>query len=163
VAALKPDMGLSIPTVSSFSASPASIIAGQSTTLSWVVSGNPAPTTSLSPGGPVTGSSVTVSPTTTTTYTLTATNSQGSAAKSVTVPVNPPADTTPPTVPVNLGVTSISPTSITLSWSASTDPDSAVAGYQIFRNGAPVATSTGVTFTDNNLSPKTSYSYTVAA
>jgi hypothetical protein len=75
------------PTISSFSASPASISSGGSSTLTWTTSGG----TSLSIDhgvGTVTGSSATVSPTGTTTYTLTATNSSGSVSSSVTVTVS---------------------------------------------------------------------------
>ena len=70
------------PTISSFTASPASIDKGKSATLSWSAAN--ADSLSISPGvGTVTGTSVKVSPTSTTTYTLTATN----AAKSVTATV----------------------------------------------------------------------------
>ncbi len=72
-------------------------------------------------------------------------------------------DTTPPTVPSNVTASSPSPTSITLAWSASTDPDSAVAGYQVFRNSVQIATLAGTTFTDTNLTPNTTYGYSVAA
>ncbi len=52
------------PAVASFTASPSAITAGQSSTLSWTVSGNPAPTVSIDNSlGTQTGSSVLVSPT----------------------------------------------------------------------------------------------------
>jgi hypothetical protein len=86
-----------IPTISSFTASPSSIPLGQSSTLSWNVSG--AATLSISGVGVVSGTSVTVSPTVTTTYTLTATNNAGSATAAATVTVTslgpaPPTDLT---------------------------------------------------------------------
>ena len=67
--------GPAAPAVSSFSASPGTIIQGQSATLSWGVTGNPAPTVTIDNGvGDVSNrTSITVSPTQTTTYTLTAT------------------------------------------------------------------------------------------
>lgn len=76
------------PTIGSFSATPAQIVAGQSSTLSWSVTGATSVVISgvngtLNPG---TGS-VPVSPTVTTTYTLTATNSNGSSMSAVTVVV----------------------------------------------------------------------------
>lgn len=77
-----------VPVISSFAASPTSITSGQSSTLSWNVTG----ATSLSINqsiGTVTGTSRSVSPTVTTTYTLTATNAQGSVNSSVTVTINP--------------------------------------------------------------------------
>ncbi|WP_425464343.1 galactose-binding domain-containing protein [Paenibacillus anaericanus] len=56
----------------------------------------------------------------------------------------------------------VSNSSINLSWIASTD-NVGVTGYQISRNGAPVGTSTGTTFSDNGLTASTAYSYTVKA
>jgi hypothetical protein len=74
------------PVISAFVATPSSITAGQSDTLSWSVTG--ASSLSIAPGpGTVTGSSVVVSPTTTTTYTLTATNSKGVTTAATTVTV----------------------------------------------------------------------------
>ncbi len=77
------------PVISSFTASPSTITAGQSATLSWTVTG--AITTILSSGiGTVVGNSRSVSPTATETYTLTARNSIGQiVTKSVTVTVIP--------------------------------------------------------------------------
>ncbi len=73
-----------LPVISSFSASPNSISTGQSSTLSWVVSGSTS--LSLSQGiGTVTGTTKTISPTSTTTYVLTATNAAGSVTASATV------------------------------------------------------------------------------
>ena len=71
-------------------------------------------------------------------------------------------DTTPPTTPTGLTATPASATSVTLSWTASTD-DTAVAGYKIYRNGSLVATSTTASYTDTGLTPLTRYSYTVLA
>lgn len=83
------------PTIVSFTATPATIGAGQSSTLNWVVIG--ATSLSLSNGiGPVSGSSIVVSPSQTTTYTLTAINTQGSfsatstAQTTVTISAVPP-------------------------------------------------------------------------
>lgn len=79
--------GSSTPTIASFAATPSVIQAGNSTTLSWSVSG--ADAVSITPDiGVVTGNSVTVTPTATTTYTLTATNTAGSVAQTSTVTVN---------------------------------------------------------------------------
>jgi len=75
------------PQITSFTASPAAITIGQSSTLSWSVSG--ATSLVLNPGAiPVTTSAV-VTPQATTDYTLTATNSGGSASATVRVTVNP--------------------------------------------------------------------------
>ena len=86
------------PVISSFTASPASINSGQSSTLSFAVSG--ATSVSLSGVGDVTSqSSVEVTPASTTTYILTAINSAGSVTTaSVTVSVEQPAPSPGPPV-----------------------------------------------------------------
>jgi len=86
------------------------------------------------------------------------------AAKVDGIVVTPSAtDTTPPTVPTNLTATVISSTQINLSWTASTDPDSPVAGYKIFRNGTQVGTSATASYSGTGLAASTVYSYTVSA
>jgi hypothetical protein len=107
------------PAISSFSASPASIINGTTTTLSWSTAG--ATSVAITPGTFASTSangSVVLSPTATTTYTLTATNTTGSVTATVIVTV------TQPTLPTINSFTA-SPTSITLggistlSWTSS--------------------------------------------
>ncbi len=73
-----------------FSASPAAITAGQSSTLVWQVQN--ADTVTITPGlGTVNASgSTAISPTETTTYTLTASNAKGQVTQTVTVTVNQP-------------------------------------------------------------------------
>ena len=79
------------------------------------------------------------------------------------------ADTTPPSIPQNVHATS-GPGSgkITISWNASTDPDDAVANYQVFRaktlNGSysRVATVTGLSYLDNPGSLVTRFYYVIA-
>jgi alpha-tubulin suppressor-like RCC1 family protein len=72
--------------ISSFSATPASISAGQTVSLSWIVTG--ATSLSIDQGvGAVMGTSVAVSPAVTTTYTLTATNPGGSVSATAIVTV----------------------------------------------------------------------------
>lgn len=74
------------PVVQSFTASPLTVTAGQSSTLSWSVTG--ATSVSIDNGvGAPTANSVSVTPAATTTYTLTAVNGAGSATASVTVTV----------------------------------------------------------------------------
>lgn len=158
---------LSAPIISSFSSSPPSIQNGQSSTLSWSVSGNPTPTLSINPGNinPSTSSgSTSVSPSQTTTYTLSASNSQGSVNANTTITVTAPPlpDTTPPSTPTNLIAAAISSSQINLSWTASTDAVG-VTGYKIYRGGTQIGTSTSNGYSDNNLSPSTSYFYTVQA
>ena len=79
--------GTTAPAIASFTASPASIPAGQSTTLSWTVSN--AASLSIAGIGVVTGSSVSITPTATTAYTLTASGPGGTATRIATVEVQP--------------------------------------------------------------------------
>ena len=75
----------------------------------------------------------------------------------------PVADTTPPTAPTALIASATTPTSTTLSWQASTD-NVGVTGYTIHRDGTTIATSAGTTTTTiTNLSPATTYRFTVTA
>jgi hypothetical protein len=77
----------SAPNIAGFSASASTISAGQSSTLTWSVTG--ASYLIVSPAlGAVRGTSATVSPSQTTTYTLYATNQYGRTTASVTVTVN---------------------------------------------------------------------------
>ena len=84
---LTPSATASKPVISSFTATPASINSGGTSTLSWSVSG--ATSLSINQGvGTVTGAaSENVTPTATTTYTLTATNTAGSTTATATVTV----------------------------------------------------------------------------
>jgi len=76
------------PTISSFTANPASIAPGAGSTLNWATNGatsiaiTPGPFTSTSASG-----STTVSPSATTTYTLTATNAVGAATATVQISI----------------------------------------------------------------------------
>ena len=81
-----------MPVISSFSASPSAITAGNSTSLSWVTSG--ATSVTIMPGNfssTSASSSLALSPTASTTYTLTATNTSGSTTATVTVNVSEPS------------------------------------------------------------------------
>ncbi|WP_438860854.1 CARDB domain-containing protein [Amycolatopsis solani] len=56
-------------------------------------------------------------------------------------------DTQAPTAPANLALTEPAAGQIRLTWSASTD-DVGVTGYTVYRDGTPVTTVTGTTFTE---------------
>jgi endoglucanase len=71
-------------------------------------------------------------------------------------------DTTPPSTPTGLTVTGTTATTVSLSWTASTD-NVGVTGYQVFRGSTLVGSPTGTTFTDSGLTPSTAYSYSVLA
>ena len=82
------------PTIISYTANPTKVAAGQPSTLSWVVTGNPS--LSINPVvGPVTGTSVVVTPSTTGSYMLTAINQYGRATAWVTVTAGAGAHLTP--------------------------------------------------------------------
>ncbi|MET9440432.1 glycoside hydrolase family 6 protein [Streptomyces sp. NPDC006610] len=76
----------------------------------------------------------------------------------------PGDDTTAPTAPTGLTATAKTATSVSLSWTASTD-DRGVSGYDVYRNGTKVNTTpvSGTTYTDTGLTASTAYSYTVRA
>jgi uncharacterized repeat protein (TIGR03806 family) len=92
-----------------------------------------------------------------------ANESAASAATGITTLVSP--DITPPTVPTGLSGSAVSDTEVQLTWTASTDSGTGVAGYRIFRGSSttPVATVTGTTYVDSGLAASTSYSYTLRA
>lgn len=68
----------------------------------------------------------------------------------------------PPTTPGNLSVLSVTDTTVTISWSASSD-NVAVTNYRVLRNGVQIATPPSTTYTDSGLSPLSSYTYQVCA
>jgi endoglucanase len=108
-----------------------------------------------------------LSASTTYSYTVKAVDAAGnvsaaSSAVSATTQQGSTADTTPPSAPSNLSVTGTTSSSVSLSWSASTD-NVGVTGYKIFRGGTQVGTATATSFTDSGLSASTAYSYTVKA
>lgn len=70
-------------------------------------------------------------------------------------------DTQAPSVPTGLTSTKTS-NSVTLTWNASTD-NVGVTGYDIFRFGILIDSTTSTTYTNVGLSPNTPYSYTVRA
>ena len=79
-------------------------------------------------------------------------------------PTNPPVpDTTAPTVPSNVQASGSSTTTMAVSWTASTDTETGIGGYRVYRNGVQVGTTALTNFTDTGLAPSTSYQYTVSA
>jgi glucose/arabinose dehydrogenase len=77
-----------------------------------------------------------------------------------------PLDTVAPGVPQSVTAVAQSASTVQLTWDASTDAGTGVAGYRVYRDGgaAPVATvSDGTTHLDSGLTPATVYSYTVTA
>jgi chitinase len=75
------------------------------------------------------------------------------------------SDTKPPTVPRGLAATAVTEASVGLSWQASSDfkGGSGVAGYDVFRNGTPLAFTAGLSYDDVNVAPSTTYQYAARA
>jgi hypothetical protein len=73
------------------------------------------------------------------------------------------SDLTQASAPLSLTANVVNAQKITLSWGASSDPESGVWYYNIYRNGLLVATTDKLTYDDNGLVESTSYSYAVAA
>src|SRR3989441_2597945 len=71
-------------------------------------------------------------------------------------------DLTPPSVPTNLGTSAVSSSQMNLSWTASTD-NVGVAGYNIYRGGSQIATTSLTSYSDTGLSPSIAYVYQVSA
>ncbi|MNU66754.1 Alpha-amylase precursor [compost metagenome] len=91
-----------------------------------------------------------------------AANNFSANSNEVTIEVPSTGDTQAPSAPVSLASTGNTDTSVSLSWTASTD-NVKVTGYEIYRNGAKVGTSTTPSFTDTGLTEATTYKYTVKA
>ena len=101
------------PTISSFTVSDSDIRAGESTTLSWNVSGAGSVSIDGGVGAVPTSGSAPVSPAATNTYTLTATNAVGSSTAQVTVDV----DRSPLINDFTIDQPNVDPgTQVTLSW-----------------------------------------------
>ncbi|WLR42713.1 alpha-amylase family glycosyl hydrolase [Bacillus carboniphilus] len=75
---------------------------------------------------------------------------------------NPDNDTEIPTTPSNITASSVGSSSVTLSWSDSSD-NNRVTGYNVYRDGKLIGTTTGTSFTDSGLKAKTTYQYKVSA
>ena len=71
-------------------------------------------------------------------------------------------DSTNPSKPENLEANSITQTSATLNWNASTDNVS-IAGYYIYDNNEQVASTDSNTYTFSNLTPGTKYRFSISA
>ncbi len=87
-------------------------------------------------------------------------NRSGAATSSATTPSV--SDTEAPVMPANLTAVAWGDTAAQLSWAASED-NVGVVGYQLSRDGVPIATTTSTGYTDQGLSGSTSYNYAVIA
>jgi chitodextrinase len=75
-----------------------------------------------------------------------------------------PDDTSAPSAPANLAATAVGSGRVELAWSAASD-NVGVVGYEIWRDGALLATTSGsgTTYADTSVSAGTSYRYAVKA
>ncbi len=106
-----------------------------------------------------------LTPTTTYSVTVKAKDAAGnvSAASAATsFQTLEPADTTAPSTPGKPTISGITAAGAVATWAASTD-NKAVTGYDVYLNGAKVATVTGTTYTLSGLTQLTTYSVTIRA
>lgn len=91
---------------------------------------------------------------------FTALVSEKSAAVKVTTAADNQVET--PSTPGNLHQMSVTDSSVSLMWQASTHTNG-IAGYDVYRNGVKIATATGTTYEDTNLAADTTYNYQIKA
>ncbi len=72
-------------------------------------------------------------------------------------------DTTPPTTPANLSARLVGTNRVLLSWNRSADPQTGISHYNVYRNGALVASTPLPVMTDDGVSPSTTLTYQVSA
>src|SRR3989339_2049254 len=99
------------------------------------------------------------------TYEVSAVNGDGyESAKStaIVVFIEEAEDTTPPSIPY-LMVGEITDTSIGLIWNASSDPESGVAAYKVYKNSVLYDITVATTSTVTSLDPETTYTFEVTA
>ena len=74
------------------------------------------------------------------------------------------ADTTPPSAPTQLRAASVTSSSVTLQWRASSDKKgSGLAGYDVFESNSVVGSTSSTNFTVTGLAPSTTFQFAVRA
>jgi Calcineurin-like phosphoesterase/Fibronectin type III domain len=70
-----------------------------------------------------------------------------------------------PTTPGNVTATAMSPSSVQVNWTASTEVVGTVRSYNVYRDGAPIGSvnAPATSLTDTNAQPGTTYTYSVVA
>jgi chitodextrinase len=71
-------------------------------------------------------------------------------------------DTSAPTAPTGLAASNVSQTGLTLTWNASSD-NTGVTGYDVYRNGTKMTTTTSTSASQSGLACNTSYTFGVVA
>ncbi|MBT8479032.1 MAG: fibronectin type III domain-containing protein, partial [Gemmatimonadetes bacterium] len=104
-----------------------------------------------------------LSPATTYDYRVRAVNGEGLESGLSNEDSATTLDASGPTTPTNLVATAAGTDRIDLDWTASSDPESGIAGYRIFRDGSQVGQTAQTSYSDSGLSPATEYEYRVRA
>jgi chitinase len=107
-----------------------------------------------------------LTPSTTYSFTVEATDAAGTSAASSAVNVTTLASscTTKPGTPTGLAASGTTDSSTNLSWNAVTPPSGCtITSYTVLQNGSAIGTATGTSYTPSNLSPSTTYNFTVEA
>jgi hypothetical protein len=156
------------PTISSFTATPTSITAGDSVVLKWTVDQSATSVTIDQGVGDVTHNTeyqTTVYPSDTTKYTLTAKNGSATSTATVTVNVSNPSEAGAPPKPMALTAhaAASSPSTIALSWTASAGATSYIVERRLAGQPFVVISSavSSSTYSDAGLYPSFTYSYRV--
>jgi glucose/arabinose dehydrogenase len=121
-------------------------------------------------GGTLTATITRLTPGTQYVYSIVARDAAGNASPDSNVAIattKPSNDRTAPSIPGNLRSTAQTATTVTLMWNASTDNAGGVGlgGYDVYQNGGatPVASTDTPGATVGNLTPSTTYRFTVRA
>jgi chitinase len=107
-----------------------------------------------------------LTPSTTYSFTVEATDAAGTSAASSAVNVTTLASscTTKPSTPTGLAASGTTDSSTNLSWNSVTAPSGCtITNYTVLQNGSAIGTATGTSYTPSNLSPSTTYNFTVEA
>ena len=94
------------------------------------------------------------------TYSVVAYDAAGNVSPAASVVGTTASDTEAPTAPGNLVGNPMSSTTVSLSWTASSD-NVGVTGYRVNRDGTLVTTVTGTSWSEGGLTPGASYKYSV--
>ena len=99
---------------------------------------------------------------TTYSYTVYAFDAAGNASAISTAAVVTTPDNVPPSAPTSLAAKATGGTTVTLTWTASTD-NVGITSYQVYRGGIQIGTSSTPSYADSGLTNTTAYSYNVYA
>ncbi|HEY5098058.1 MAG TPA: fibronectin type III domain-containing protein, partial [Acidimicrobiales bacterium] len=75
----------------------------------------------------------------------------------------PSGNSASPSAPGSVTALALSPSSVQVSWSPSTEAGGTIKNYQIDRDGSSLGSVTGTTFVDNSVEAGTTYTYSVTA